>query len=65
MSFGDDEQVTPAPPALPPPPPTAPQFATGLGKAFPRGKPFGGTLITNPAAPAPSAQTTNKSLVTL
>ncbi len=63
MSFGDDEQATPVLPALPPPPPTAPQFATGLGKAFPRGKPFGGT--TNPAAPAPSAQTTNKSLVTL
>jgi hypothetical protein len=65
MSFGgNDNQTYIPPPPLPPEPPPMPQFATNMGRPQNRGKPYGGTLITNPLSPGPVAETTRRSLLT-
>lgn len=64
MSFGDDTPA-PTPPPLPNPLPATPQFASGLGRPVPRGKPYGGTLLSNPLSPAgTAAPLARRSLVT-
>jgi hypothetical protein len=64
MSFGDDDNPRPTPPPLPDPLPSPPQFATGAGKLQPKGKPYGGTLLTSPMGGGTSP-TIQRSLVTL
>jgi hypothetical protein len=62
--FGDaPSAAAPTPPPLPEATPPAPSFASGVGKLQPKGKPYGGTLLTSPIAPAPAAQTARKSLL--
>ena len=69
MSFGDDSggyHPTPPPPPLPEPPPAAPQFAAFSARPVPKGKPYGGTLLTAPmGGDAPSAPVARKSLLGL
>lgn len=62
MSFGDDSP-RPLPPPLPEPAPAAPQFASGMGKLAPKGKPRGGTLLTSPIDAGAGANTIQRSLV--
>ena len=55
--FGDNgPSYMPTPPALPPEPPAAPQFASQAARPVPKGKPYGGTLLTAPMGPGPQAQ---------
>lgn len=64
MSFGDDTpNYMPPPPAVAEPV-AAPTFASGLARPVQKGKPFGGTLITNPLTPAAATPVARKSLVT-
>lgn len=62
--FGSDDSPRPLPPPLPEPAPAAPQFATGMGKLAPKGKPRGGTLLTSPIGVTSSvASTLQRSLI--
>jgi hypothetical protein len=61
--FGNDNPM-PAPPPLPPPLPATPQFASGAGRPTSRGRPYGGTLLTNPMGGGSNAPTARPSLVT-
>jgi hypothetical protein len=60
--FGSDDSPRPLPPPLPEAAPAAPQFATGMGKLAPKGKPRGGTLLTSPVGVTP-ANTIQRSLI--
>lgn len=65
MSFGDDTpKYMPPPPAPVAEPVAAPTFASGLARPVQKGKPYGGTLITNPISPMSATPVARKSLVT-